>query len=147
MSACAVVWCDNAAVARGLCKRCYARWRKCLPPTPPKKYASSQDEERLRYEVTQRREDGESVTDIASGVGVNTSTLTRWFREWGVKPVPGRDRVRPPKLWQPWTPHDIEFAVSRTDLTVAERAAVLGRTVTGIIECVRKHPPGADTKN
>lgn len=141
MSVCAVVWCDQAPAARGLCKRCYAWWRKCLPPTPPRKYASIRDKQRLRYEATQRREAGESVADIASSVGVTNSTLSRWFREWEVKPVPGRERVQPPKLWQPWTRQDIEFAVLRTDLTVAERAAVLGRTVTGIIECVRKHGP------
>lgn len=139
MSVCAVVWCDNAAKARGLCKRCYARWRKCLPPTKPRHYASNEDKTRLRQDVTEQRKAGESIGDIAAAVGMNTSTLSRWFREWGVKPEAGRDRIRPGNLWHPWSRRDIEFALSRADLTVAERATVLKRTVSSIDEVIRKH--------
>lgn len=141
MSACAVVWCDQDAIVRGLCGRCYARYRRGVSPvTPPRSYAVAKDKERLRAEITRRREAGEGIADIAAAVGVNTSTAGRWLREWGVE-VGRREDARPANLWRPWTRDDIDFAVGRTDLTVAERAAALGRSVASIDECLRKHGP------
>lgn len=141
MSTCAVVWCDRSAVARGLCKRCYERYRRGVSPLAPSRgYAAAEDKERLRSEVTRRREGGESIGDIAAAVGVSTSTARKWLREWGVK-VGQREEARAANLWQPWTGDDIEFAVGRTDLTVAERAAALRRSVSSIEECLRKYGP------
>lgn len=141
MSICAAVWCDRDAVARGLCKRCYDRYRRgASPVSPRKRHAVAEDKARLRDEITQRREAGESIADIAAAVGVNTSTASKWLREWGVEAGP-KTAARPTNLWQPWTREDIDFAVTRTDLTVAERAAALGRSVSSIEECLRKYGP------
>lgn len=137
MSICAVVRCDRDAVARGLCDRCYARYRRGVSPVAPGRgYAVAEDKKRKRAEMTRRREAGEGIADIAAAVGVNTSTASRWLREWGVD-VGNRKDVRPVNSWQPWTRDDIDFAVARTDLTPAERAAILGRTVSAVQELVR----------
>lgn len=142
MSTCAAVWCDRDAVARGLCKRCYDRYRRGISPiSPTKRHAVAEDKARLREEITLRREAGQSIADIAAAVGVNTSTAGRWLREWGVQ-VGSRETARAANLWRPWTHADIDFAVTRTDLTIAERAAALGRSVSSIDECLRKHGPG-----
>lgn len=147
MSTCAVVWCDRDAVARGLCDRCYARYRRGVSPVAPGRgYAVAEDKKRKRAEMTRRREAGESIADIAAAVGVNTSTAGRWLREWGVK-AGHREEARAVNLWRPWTQDDIEFAVGRTDLTIAERAAALGRSVASIDECLRKHGSGSASGN
>lgn len=138
MSTCAAVSCDRNAIARGLCKRCYDRYRRGISPVSPRKrHAVAEDKARLRDEITLRREAGQSIADIAAAVGVNTSTASRWLREWEVE-VGQREDARPENLWQPWTREDIDFAVGRTDLAVAERAYSLGRSVSSIEECVRK---------
>lgn len=138
MSVCAVVWCSRTAVARGLCKSCYSRWRRGVSPTvPTRRYMTKADKERIRSEVTRRREAGEGVADIAAAVGMNSSTLGKWLREWGVNPGTDRAIARAPKLWQPWTQEDIAFATTRTDLTLAERAATLGRSVAAVEEIIR----------
>ena len=131
---CAVVGCERKPIARGLCENCYARWRKCLPPKPSEPRGAKKA--RLRAEVTRRREAGASTSDIGAAVGVSASTVRQWLNDWGVTLGSG---VRPENLWQPWAADDIEFAVSRTDLSLAERASVLGRSVDSVFECVRKH--------
>lgn len=138
MSACVTIWCDRPALARGLCRRCYDRLRKGISTADPaRRYAVPDDKERLRDEITLRREAGQSIADIAAAVGVNTSTASRWLREWNVE-VGRREDARPDNLWQQWTRDDIDFATGRTDLTVAERAEALGRSVSSIEECLRK---------
>lgn len=133
------MWCDRPAVARGLCKRCYDQYRRGISPiSPTKRHAVAEDKARLRDEITLRREAGQSIADIAAAVGVNTSTASKWLREWEVE-VGQREDARAANLWQPWTRDDIEFAVSRTDLTIAERAAALGRSVSSVEECLRKY--------
>lgn len=42
------------------------------------------------------------------------------------------------KNWQRWEPEEIDFLVGRTDLTLAERAFVLGRTYKGCREKLKK---------
>ncbi|MEY9259884.1 transposase-like protein [Brevibacterium epidermidis] len=134
MSTCAAVWCDRNAIARGLCKRCYDRYRRGISPiSPTKRHAVAEDKARLRDEITLRREAGQSIADIAAAVGVNTSTASRWLREWGVE-VGRREEARATNLWRPWTRDDIDF-----DLTIAERAAALGRSVSSVEECLRKY--------
>lgn len=139
MSACATIWCDRPAVARGLCRRCYDRLRKGISTAAPaRSYAVAETKERLRAEITLRREVGQSIADIAAAVGVNTSTASKWLKEWGVIVGP-REDARPANLWRPWPRDDIDFAVTRTDLTVAKRAEALGRSVSSIEECLRKN--------
>lgn len=41
-----------------------------------------------------------------------------------------------------WGPEDAVVAYTRTDLTIAERAAALGRSVSSIEEIIRRHGPG-----
>lgn len=83
MSTCATVWCDRDAIARGLCKRCYDRYRRGISPiSPTKRHAVAEDKARLRDQITMRREAGQSIADIAAAVGVNTSTASRWLLEW-----------------------------------------------------------------
>lgn len=136
MSECAVVWCDREAVARGLCKRCYSRYRAGLSPNAaPRSYTTPGARERLRPELIRRRESGEGIADIAAATGVGVTALGRWFKEWGVD-TPER-YAREPNSWKRWTAEDVEFALSRTDLTVAERAAALGRSVSGVNEAIR----------
>ncbi|SDT04963.1 hypothetical protein SAMN04489751_3610 [Brevibacterium sandarakinum] len=83
MSVCAVVWCDRALVARGLCKRCYARYKRGVSPETTRRYTTRETKERVRDDVTERRVAGESIADVALSTGVNESTLGKWFREWG----------------------------------------------------------------
>lgn len=138
MSVCVTIWCDRPAVARGLCHSCYNRLRKGISTAAPARgYAVAHDKERLRAEITRRREAGESIPDIAAAIGINTATASRWLREWDVA-VGRREDARPANLWRPWARDDIGFAVSRTDLTIAERAAALGRSVASIEEINRK---------
>ncbi|MGO0604259.1 helix-turn-helix domain-containing protein [Brevibacterium linens] len=142
MTTCAAVWCGWDAVARGLCKRCYDRYRRGISPiSPTKRHALAEDKARLHDEITLRREAGQSIADIAAAVGVNTSTASRWLREWEVE-VGQREDARAANLWRPRARDDIEFAVKRTDLTVAERAAALGRSVSAIQEVVRSKREG-----
>jgi hypothetical protein len=139
MSICVTIWCDRPAVARGLCLACYDRLRKGISTaTPSRSYAVAEDKVRLRDDITLRREAGQSIADIAAAVGVNTSTASRWLREWGVE-IGRREDARASNLWRPWTREDIDFAVKRTDLTIAKRAAALGRSVSSIEECLRKY--------
>lgn len=101
MNTCAVVWCDRAPIARGLCGRCYDRYRRGISPMAPSRgYAVAEDKARLRDEITMRREAGQSIADIAAAVGVNTSTASRWLREWGVE-VGQREDARAVNLWRP----------------------------------------------
>lgn len=140
MSVCAVVWCGRAPVARGLCNRCYARYRRGLSPNETRQYTTRETKDRVRYEVTARREAGESIADIAALVGVNESTLGKWFREWGVWPAVGtHGRSLAPNLWKPWTREDAVVAYTRTDLPIAERAAMLGRSYTAVAGFVRDY--------
>ncbi|MGR6092250.1 helix-turn-helix domain-containing protein [Brevibacterium sp. CSND-B09] len=97
-----------------------------------------EDKARLRDETTLGCGAGQSIADIAAAVGVNTSTASRWLREWEVE-VGQREDARAANLWRPWKRDDIDFAVTRTDLTVAERAAALGRSVASIEERLRKY--------
>lgn len=85
MSNCAVVWCDRVPVARGLCNRCYARYKHGLGPNETRRYTTRETKERVRDEVTARRLAGESVAGIAASVGVNESTLGKWLRTWDVR--------------------------------------------------------------
>ena len=142
MSTCVTFWCDRPAEARGLCRRRYDRLRHGISTaSPARNYAVAEDKARLRTEITLRREAGQSFADIAAAVGVNTSTASRWLREWSVE-FGRREDARAENLWRPWTRDDIGFAVGRTDLTVAGRAAALIRSVSAIKECVRNHAAG-----
>ena len=125
MSTCAVVWCNRAAVARGLCVRCYARYRRGLGPNDTRRYTS--------FEATQRREAGESVADIAVSLGVNESTMGKWLREWEVWPAVGKyGRSLAQNQWKRWTREEALIAITRTDLSIAERAALLRRSYTAV---------------
>lgn len=140
MSLCAVVWCDRAVVARGLCNRCYARYRRGLGPNETRQYTTRETKYRVRYEVTARREAGESIADIAASVGVNESTLGKWFREWGVRPAAGKHgQSLAPNRWKRWDRDDAVVAYTRTDLTIAERAESLGRSYTAVAGFVRDY--------
>lgn len=140
MSVCAVVWCDRAPVARGLCNRCYARYKRALGPNETRQYSTRETKDRVRYEVTARREAGESIADISASVGVNESTLGKWFREWGVRPAVGKHgRSLAPNLWRPWTRDDAVVAYTRTDLSITERAAMVGRSYTAVAGFVRDY--------
>lgn len=131
MSVCAAVWCGRAVIARGLCNRCYARNKRGLGPNETRQYTTREARERVRYEVTARREAGESIADIAASAGVNESTLGKWFREWGERPAVGKHgRSLAPNRWKPWTREDAVVAYTRTDLPMAERAAMIGRSYT-----------------
>lgn len=140
MSVCAVVWCERAPVARGLCMRCYARYKRGLGPNETRQYTTRETKHRVRYEVTVRREAGESIADIAVSVGVNESTLGKWFREWGVRPAVGNHgRSLAPNQWQPWTREDAVIAYTRTDLSIGERAELLGRSYTAVTGFARDY--------
>ncbi|WP_186293213.1 hypothetical protein [Brevibacterium aurantiacum] len=94
----------------------------------------------MRYEVAARREAGESIADIAASVGVNESTLGKWFREWGVRPaVDTHGQSLAPNRWKPWTYEDAVVAYTRTDLPIAERAAMLGRSYAAVAGFVRDY--------
>lgn len=140
MSVCAVVWCDRAAAARGLCKRCYARYKRGLGPNETRQYTTRETKELVHAEVTARREAGESIADIAASVGVNESTLGKWLREWNVRPAVGKHgRSLAPNQWRPWTREDAVVAYTRTDLSIAARAELLGRSYTAVAGFVRDY--------
>lgn len=140
MSECAVVWCDRAVAARGLCKRCYARYKRGLGPNETRPYTTRETRDRVRHEVIARREAGESIADIAVSVGVNESTLGKWFRAWGVRPAVGmHGRSLAPNRWRPWTREDAVVAFTRTDLSIGERAELLGRSYTAVSGFVRDY--------
>lgn len=140
MSTCAVVWCDRPPVARGLCNRCYARYKRGLGPNETRQYTTRDTKERVRLEVTARREAGEGIADIAASVGVNEATLGTWFRKWGVRPAVGKHgRSLAPNRWKPWTREDAVVAYTHTDLSIAERAELLGRSYTAVAGFVRDY--------
>lgn len=140
MSNCAVVWCDRAAVARGLCQRCYGRYKRGLGPNDTRRYTTRETKERVRYEATRRREAGESIEVIAQALGLNESTLGSWFREWGVRPKEGKHgQSRAPNQWKRWNRDDAAVAHTRTDLSIAERAELLGRSYTAVAGFVRDY--------
>ncbi|MGR6092247.1 hypothetical protein ACU4IU_16930 [Brevibacterium sp. CSND-B09] len=86
MTTCAVVWCDRDAIARGQCGRCYGRYRRGIIPNAPNRgHAVAKNKEWMRGEVTERREVGQSIADIAAAVWVGTSTARKWLRKWGVR--------------------------------------------------------------
>lgn len=94
----------------------------------------------MQYEVTARRESGESIADIAASVGVNESTMGKWFREWGVQPAVGKHgRSLAPNQWQSWTQEDAVIAYTRKDLSIAARAELLGRSCTAVAGFVRDY--------
>lgn len=134
------MWCDRTAVARGLCNRCYARYKRGLGPNETRQYTTRETKDCIRYEVTARREAGESIADIAASAGVNESTLGKWFRQWGVRPTASKHgRSLAPNLWKPWTREDAVVAYTRTELPIAERAAILGRSYTAVAGFVRDY--------
>lgn len=140
MSNCAVVWCDRVPVARGLCNRCYARYKHGLGPNETRRYTTRETKERVRDEVTARRLAGESVAGIAASVGVNESTLGKWLRTWDVRPETGTfSRSLAPNSWKPWTRKDAVTAFTRTDLSIAKRAELLGRSYTAVAGFVRDY--------
>lgn len=144
MSVCAVVWCDRSAVARGLCKRCYARYRRGLGPNDIRRYTTRETKERVWFEATQRREAGESIADIAVSLGVNESTMGKWLREWGVRPATGKyGQSLAQNQWKRWTREEVVIAYTRTDLSIAERAELLkrsGTAVAGLIHDYQQRP-------
>lgn len=140
MSICAVVWCDRAPVARCLCKRCYARYKRGLGPNETRRCTAREAKELVRSDVTERRVAGESIADVAASVSVNQSTLGKWFREWGVRPTVGtHGKSLSPNRWQPWTREDAVVAYTRTDLSIGERAELLGRSHTAVVGFVRDY--------
>lgn len=140
MSACAVVWCDRPTVARGLCHRCYATYKRAVSPQKSRRYATRETKARVREEATLRRESGDAIADIAASVGVNESTLGKWFRQWKVRPSVGKYGQAPaPNRWKPWTHDDAVIAYTRTDLTISERAELLGRSYTAVAGFVRDY--------
>lgn len=140
MSVCAVVWCDRDTVARGLCSRCYARYKRGLGPNETRQYTTQVTKEQSRYEATQRRAAGEGIADIAVSLGVHESTLGKWFREWGVQPTVGSfGKSLAQNQWKRWTSEDAVVAYTRTDLSIAERAKLLGRSYTAVAGFVRDY--------
>lgn len=134
------MWCDRAAVARGLCQRCYGRYRRGLGPNETRQYTTRETKERVRYEVTRRREAGESIEAIARSLGLNESTLGSWFREWDVQPAVGSfGRSLAPNQWKRWSREDAVVAYTRTDLSIGERADLLGRSHTAVAGFVRDY--------
>lgn len=133
MSVCAVVWCDRVAKARGLCIRCYAKYKRGLGPNDTRRYTSRETKKRVRSEATQRRVAGEGIADIAVSLGVNESTMGKWFREWGVQPASGKyGRSLAQNKWKRWTRDEAVIAYTRTDLSIAERAGILKRSYTAV---------------
>lgn len=140
MSVCAVVWCDRAAVARGVCMRCYARYKRGLGPNETRRYTTRETKERLKFEATQRRAAGEGIADIAVSLGVNESTLGKWFRQWGVRPATGKyGQSLAQNQWKRWTHEDAVIAYTRSDLSIAERAELMGRSYTAVAGFVRDY--------
>lgn len=209
---CTVSWCDRPAVGKGLCDRCRRRAQLGIDPDQaPRRVATRADRERLRPEVTRRRESGEKIAEIAVAVGVSEDTVARWLKLWGVEPPkrewphgrPGafithgcrcevcdpafteykraereRRRQRPVTAEhgttlayqqgcpcdecaeamrryllernektragathhrQPWTGADAEVAYTRTDLTITQRAEMLGRTYSAVDNFIRAY--------
>lgn len=139
-----MLWCGATVarwrVARGLCKRCYARYKRGLGPNETRQYTTRETKDRVRYEVTARREAGESIADIAASVGANESTLGKWFREWDVQPAMGKHgRSLATNRWKRWGRDDAVLAYMRTDLSIAERAEMLGRSYTAVAGFVRDY--------
>ncbi|PCC44754.1 hypothetical protein CIK65_00905 [Brevibacterium aurantiacum] len=94
----------------------------------------------MRYEATARREAGESIADIAASVGVNESTLGKWFREWVVRPAVGKfGKSLAPNRWKSWTREDAVVAYTRTDLSIGERAELIGRSYSAVAGFVRDY--------
>lgn len=140
MSACALVWCDRAPVARGLCQRCYATYKRGVSPEKSRRYATRETKARVRDEATLRRESGEAIADTAVSVGVTESTLGIWFRQWNVRQIVGKYGQAPARnRWKPWTHDDAVIAFARTDLTILERAELLGRSYTAAAGFVRDY--------
>ena len=140
MSSCAVVWCDRPASARGLCARCYERYRRGIGPNDIRTYAARETRERVRAEVTRRRKAGESISDIARSVGVHSSTLGKWFREWGICPSNGgTGKSKAFNQSKRWTRDDAVFAITRTDLSIADRAEHLGRSYSSVTGFIRDY--------
>lgn len=145
MSVCAVVWCDRDAVARGLCERCYARYRRGLSPNDTQRYTSRETKERVRFEATQRREAGDTVADIAASLRVNESTMGKWLREWRVRPGAGKyGQSLAQNQWKRWTREEAAIAFTRTDLSIAERAALLKRSYTAVAGFVHAYQQRPD---
>lgn len=127
-------------MARGLCKRCYARYKRGLGPNETRQYTTWETRERVRYEATRRREAGEGIADIAVSLGINESTLGKWFREWGVRPEEGMfGKSLAQNQWKRWTRDDAAIAYTRTDLSIAMRAELLGRSYTAVVGFVRDY--------
>lgn len=145
MSVCAVVWCDRAAAARGLCERCYARYRRGLGPNDTRRYTTRETKERVRFEATERRKAGEGIADIAVSLGVNESTMGKWLREWGVRPTTGKyGQSLAQNQWKRWTREEAVIAYTRTDLSIADRATTLKRSYTAVAEFVRDYQERSD---
>lgn len=109
-------------------------------PNETRKYTTRETKERVRHEVTRRRESGESIAGIAGSVDVNESTLGKWLRQWNVRPTVGKYGQAPASnRWKPWTYDDAVIAYSRTDLTISERAELLGRSDTAVAGFVRDY--------
>lgn len=140
MSACAVVWCDSAAVARGLCNRCYARYKRGLGPNDTRRYTTRETKEQVRDEATHRRVAGEGIADIAGSLGVNESTMGKWLREWEVLPAAGKyGHSLAKNQWKRWTREDAVVAYTRTDLSIGDRAELLRRSYTAVAGFVRDY--------
>lgn len=45
---CGVAWCDRAPAARGLCSRCYARYKRGLGPNETRQYTTRETKERVQ---------------------------------------------------------------------------------------------------
>lgn len=94
----------------------------------------------MRYDATQRRESGESIESIAQSLELNESTLGSWFREWDVRPSDGTfGKSRAPNQWKRWNQEDAVVACTRTDLSIAERAELLGRSYTAVAGFARDY--------
>lgn len=165
----------------------------------------------MRAEVTARREAGETIRAIAADLGIASSTLERWLKQWGVphphrewphgrpgafitrgcrcevcgpafreykraererrlsRPVTAehgttlgyqqgcpcdkcaeamriylrdrndRTRATATHHGQEWTGADAEVAYTRTDLTIAQRAELLGRTYAAVDNFIRAY--------
>lgn len=145
MSVCAVVWCDRAAVVRGLCKRCYARYKRGLGPNDTRQYTTRETKERTRHDATPRRVAGEGIADIAVSLGVDESTLGKRFRQWGVRPAAGKyGQSLAQNQWKRWTREDAAVAYTRTDLSIAERAELVGRSYTAVAGFARDYQQRPD---
>lgn len=140
MSVCAVVWCDRSGVARGLCKRCYARYKRGLSPNETRRYTTRETKNRVKFEAMQRRVAGEGIAEIAVSLGVNESTIGKWLREWRVQPATGeyvQSLVQ--NKWKRWTREEALIAFMHTDLSIVERAELLKRSCTAVTRFLRDY--------